>query len=86
MRALQRGQECEVLVPGPDVQWDPRDPTALQEAAAHQVRRCPQEATQLRMAETLASQGPGQGSASREGPGICLCPVLTRFSCGCPGS
>ena len=36
--ALQRGQERELPVPGPHVQRDARDQTALQTATAHEVR------------------------------------------------
>lgn len=39
MCAFQCGQKHEVFVPGPHVQRDTSDQTALQKAAAHQVRR-----------------------------------------------
>lgn len=49
MCALQPGQECEVLIPGPHVQWDSRDQTTLQEASTHQVRSQAQDSrTQVR--------------------------------------
>lgn len=57
MCALHYGQEHQVLVPWPHVQWHPSYQTTLQEASTHQVR-----------ARHTGQQNPGE----KAGPGLLI--------------
>ena len=71
LRPLQRGQERELPVPGPHVQCNARDQTALQTATAHEVRGWEGIRPQGGMGTRLPGRGTCRPAQPRGSQGWC---------------